>query len=192
MKHEDDGHVALGEHAPERVDVHVALEGMPRGGHVRLGDGQVERLGAGELHVRAGGVEVGVVRDRLPGPADRAEQDLLGGAPLVGRDHVLEREQLLHGVAETLPRRRSRVALVTALEPRPLLGRHGARARVRQQVHKDAWAWHVEQVVTCTHKLFLAIRESRHGDRLDRMDPERLDDGCPLTVHAPCVPLAAS
>jgi hypothetical protein len=63
-----------------------------------LGDDQVDRLGAGELDVGAGGVEVGVVRDHLARPADDREQDLLGRAALVRRDDVGEREELLHGV----------------------------------------------------------------------------------------------
>ena len=101
---EHHGHVPLGQHPLERLDVHVALERVSRGGHVSLGHREVERLGAAVLDVRPRRVEVRVVRDRLPRTPDRAEQDLLRRPPLVGGDHVLEGEQLLHRVAEAKPR----------------------------------------------------------------------------------------
>jgi hypothetical protein len=46
-------------------------------------DDEVNGLGTGELDVRPRRVEVGVVRDRLAGPADDREEDLLGGPALV-------------------------------------------------------------------------------------------------------------
>ena len=45
----------------------LPLNGCREDGTSASGDRQVERLGAGELDVRARGVEVGVVRDRLAG-----------------------------------------------------------------------------------------------------------------------------
>ena len=119
----------------------------------------------------------------LPGAAEHAEQDLLGRPALVGRDHVLEREQLLHGVAEAEPGRGARVALVTALKARPLLRGHRARARVREQVHEHARARHVEQVVARALELLLALLARGHPNRLDGVDPERLDDRA-KSVHS--------
>ena len=79
----------------ERVDVHVALERVDRRRVAALGDDEVDRLGARRLDVRPRRVEVGVVGHDLARPAEDAEQDLLGGPALVGRDHVPEREQRL-------------------------------------------------------------------------------------------------
>ena len=55
-----------------------------------LGAREVERRRARELDVRARRVEVRVVGDDVAGPAHGREQDALGGAALVGGDHVLE------------------------------------------------------------------------------------------------------
>ena len=82
----------------------------------------------------------------LAGPAEHAEQDPLGGPPLVGRDHVLEREQLLHRVAEDEPRRRPGVGLVAVLDRRPLVAAHRAGAGVGEQVDEDVLRPQLEQV----------------------------------------------
>ncbi|CAB4834498.1 unannotated protein [freshwater metagenome] len=89
----------------ERDDIHVALERVLELWALALGDHQVDGLSAGELDVRPGGVEVGVVGDHFARAADHREQDLLGGAALVCGDHVLEREQVLHRGEEAVPRR---------------------------------------------------------------------------------------
>jgi hypothetical protein len=47
------------------------------------------------LDVGPRGVEVCVVGDDLPGPAQHREEDPLGRPALVGGDHVFEREELL-------------------------------------------------------------------------------------------------
>ena len=86
----------------------------------------------------------------LPGPADGGEQDLLGGPPLVGRDDVLEREQLPDGLEEDVPGRRARVALVAALDRRPLVARHRARARVGEKVDENVGRVEGEEVVADT------------------------------------------
>ena len=83
----------------------------------------------------------------LPGPADRGEQDLLGGAALVRRDHVREREQLLHGLEEPEPRGRAGVALVAVLDRRPLVPGHRAGPGVGEQVDQHVVGMQVEQVV---------------------------------------------
>ena len=88
----------------QRVDVHVALERRAS----RAGRGPamtVDRLGASELDVGARGVEMGVVGDDLARAADDREEDLFRRPALVGRDDVLEREELLDGLEEAVPRR---------------------------------------------------------------------------------------
>ena len=62
----------------------------------------------------------------LPGAAEHAEQDLLGRAALVGRDHVPEREQVLDRLEEAIPGRRAGVALVAVLDGAPT-GRGSSR-----------------------------------------------------------------
>ena len=66
-------------------------------------DDEVDRLGARELDVGPGRVEVGVVGNPLAGAADDREEDLLGGPTLVCRDDVPEREQRLDALEEGEP-----------------------------------------------------------------------------------------
>jgi hypothetical protein len=72
---------ALLEQRLESVQVHVALERVLELRDAALGDDEVDRLGAGELDVGAGGVEVGVVRDDLAGPADTANRIFSAARP---------------------------------------------------------------------------------------------------------------
>ena len=131
----------------EAVEVHVPLERVVRARVESLRDHEVDGLGAGGLDVGPRRVEVGVVRHDLAGAGDHGEQDLLGGAALVGGDDVLEREQLLHGLEEPEPRRRAGVALVAPLHAGPLVARHGAGARVGEQVDEHVLGPQREQVV---------------------------------------------
>ena len=82
----------------------------------------------------------------LPVAAEDAEEDPLGGAALVGRDDVLEREQLADGVAEDEVRRRAGVGLVAVLDRRPLVAAHRAGARVGQQVDQHVARVQLEEV----------------------------------------------
>jgi hypothetical protein len=173
-----DGRLAAGrDQRLERVDVEVALERVQARRVLALGDHQVDRLGAGVLDVGAGGVEVGVVRHDLARPADHREQDLLGGAALVGRDDVGEREQLLHRRLEAVPRRRAGVALVAVLHRRPLIARHRAGAGVGQQIDQHVVGVEREQVVAGLGQPRAALLERGEPNRLDRVDAKRLDDG---------------
>ncbi len=152
------------------------LKGCSFAGSRPSGITRSTRLGAGELDVRARRVEVRVVRDHLAGPADRAEQDLLGGAPLVRGDHVREREERLHRLEEPVPGGRARVALVAVLDRGPLVARHRARPGVGEQVDQDVVGVQVEQVVAGGADRGLALLAGGDPQRLDRVDPERLDD----------------
>ena len=147
-RHEHHGHriPARVEERLEGTDVHVALERMERGRNASFGDHEVDRLRAGVLDVRARRVEVRVVRDDLPRPADGGEEDLLGGPALVGRDHVLEGEELADGIEEGEPGWRPRVALVAVLDRRPLVARHRPGAGVGEQVDEHVVRMQAEQV----------------------------------------------
>jgi hypothetical protein len=141
-----------------------------------LGDHEVDGLGACELDVRAGRVEVGVVGHDRAGPAEGGEQDLLGGPPLVRGDDVREREELLHGLQEDEPGRRARVALVAPLDRRPLVARHRPGAGVREEVDEDVVRVEVEQVEPRLADPLPPLLLGEEAERLHRVDPERLDD----------------
>ena len=174
---------ALGDERVQRVDVHVALERVDGRRVATLGDDEVDGLGAGGLDVGAGRVEMGVVGDDLARAADDAEQDLLGGAALVGGDDVLEREQLLDALQEANHDGEPGVALVAVLDGGPLVAAHRAGAGIGQQVDQDVVGVEVEQVVARRLEGRLPLLDRGQPDRLDRVDPERLDDR-PPAVHA--------
>ena len=165
-----------------RVDVHVPLERVDRLWVAALGDDEVDRLGARELHVGARGVEVGVVGDDLVRPAQDAEQDLLGRPTLVGGDDVREREQLLDRLEERVPRRRPGVRLVAVLDRRPLVAAHRPGSRVGQQVDEHVLGVDREQVPARRLERRRALVARRDADGLDGVDAERLDDR-PREVH---------
>ena len=144
-------------------DVHVALEGQPS--RPRPAAVQGRRASAPVASTLARVVSKWVLLGTtLPGPADAREEDLLGGAALVGGDDVLEREELLDRVAEAEPRRRAGVALVAVLDARPLVAAHRARARVGQQVDDHVVGVEVEEVVARFARQ--ACRSSRVDSRM--------------------------
>ena len=121
----------------QRSDVHVALEVEPRLRVGGLGNRQVHGACAGELDVGARGVEVRVGRDNLPGLAGHGEQDALGGAALVSRDHVAEAGEVVHRLFQAEKGLAAGVRFVAAHDGGPLLGGHGAGAGVGEEVDQD-------------------------------------------------------
>jgi hypothetical protein len=184
--HRDALDAAVADEGIQRVGVHVPLERVDRGWLPSLGDDAVDRLGAGELDVRARRVEVGVRRDDLAGAADHAEQDLLRRATLMRGDHVAERPQLGDRLEEPEPGRGAGVGFVAALDAGPLLGRHRTRPGVGEQVDQHVRGVEVEQVVPRLGERGRALFRRRHPDRLHALDPERLDDR-PPALHGPMV-----
>ena len=63
---------------------------------------QIDGLRAGEFHVGARGVEVGVVGNDVSLFARDAEEDALGGAALMCGDDVLVAEDFLDGFFEVI------------------------------------------------------------------------------------------
>ena len=188
----DQGHaLAAGalNQALQRGDVHVAFERMLQAGLAALGDDQIDRLGADELDVGAGGVEVRVVGDDIAFLAHHAEEDALGGAALVGGDDVLVAEDILNGGAELLEAAAAGVTLVAFHDGRPLVGGHGAGAGVGEQVDEDIVGRQQEKVVVRGAEQLLALRAGGPVDGFDALDAEWFDDraghGCSLrlTTH---------
>ena len=118
----------------QRLNIHVALEGMDRSRLLALGDDQIHCLSSDKLNVRASRVEVRVVGDHIALLAHHAEQDALGGTALMSRDDMAVSEDVLDRVAEANEALAPGVALVAFHDGRPLMGGHGAGARVRKQV----------------------------------------------------------
>ena len=118
----------------------------------------------------------------LPGPPTTVNRMLLRGPALVGRDDVAEREQVLDRLEEHEPAGTARVALVAALDRRPLVAAHRARAGVGQQVDQHVLGVEVEQVPAGGLERRLALGLGGQPDGLHGVDPERLDDRLPA-VH---------
>ena len=120
-----------------------------------------------------------------PGFQDGVEEDPLGGAPLVGRDDVLEAGQVLHDVAEAVEGAAAGVGLVALHERAPLRGRHRARPGVGEEVDEDVLRAEEEDVVAGLRERLLALLAVRELDRLDRLDAEGLDDRLESAWGAP-------
>jgi hypothetical protein len=127
------------------------------------------------LDVRAGRVEVRVAGHDVAGLDDLAEEQALGGASLVRRDHVREAEQALDRLLEAHPAPRARVGLVSVEEARPLVRAHRGHAAVGQEIDRDEIGGHAEQVPARGGERPLALLAGGEGDRLDDLDPVRLD-----------------
>ena len=121
----------------EGFDVHIALEGMHERRVLALFAQEVDGLGAGELDIGAGGIEMGVVGHDVAGLAHHTEEDAFGGATLVGGDDVLISHDFLHGIAEAVEAGAAGIAFVAAHDGRPLRGGHGASAGVGEEIDED-------------------------------------------------------
>ena len=100
--------------------VHVPLEIGDAVGIDALGRGQIDGRGAGELDVRPGRVEMGVVGHELARSADDREEDSLGGPALVRGDDVLECRSVRGPCLEAKEAPRAGVRLVAAHDARPI------------------------------------------------------------------------
>ena len=155
--------------------VHVALERQPRLGVGGLGARKVGRARAAKLDVGAGGIEVRVIGNGLAGPAHHREEDTLGGPPLVGRNHVAKPGQVLDRPLQPVETLAAGVGFVAAHHGRPLLGGHGAGARIRQQVDEDVPGVDQEKVVPRLFQEPLALLARGLPQRLHALDAEWLD-----------------
>ena len=79
-------------------------------------------------------------------------------------------------IAEAVPRPGARVRLVPAHDAGPLFRRHRAGAGVGQQVDQDVLGRDAEEVPVGRLEDLASLIAAGHAQRLDRLDPERLDD----------------
>ena len=100
----DAGSTNLLDRRAQRIHIHVALERIVQFRILRLDAGQIARLRTLPLDVRARGIEVRVARNHLARIRDGRKQDVLGGATLVSRNHVLEPGHILNRVLEPVER----------------------------------------------------------------------------------------
>ena len=91
---------------------------------------QIHGFGAGEFHVGASGIEMGVVRNQVALLAGDAKQNSLGGASLVGWDYVAITEDVLDRSAKPVEALASGVAFVRFHHRCPLMRGHRAGAGI--------------------------------------------------------------
>ena len=165
---EGDALRAGGEHALEAYEVDIALERVRRLRVARLGDGDVDPGAARKLDVRARGREVEVRRHQRPRLDQELREQVLGAAPLMGRDQVPVAVGLPHRSFEPEEAARPGVRLVAELHRRALLLRQRRRAAVRQEVD--------EHVVGAEQEGVVAGLLERGPPRRRRFERDRLDD----------------
>jgi hypothetical protein len=163
----------LRQHPVELGDVHVPLEGDVRCGIVRLIDHTVHRDPAVVFDVRLGGVEVDVVGNVVAFLDHGGEQQVLGHASLVRRDHVLVPGDAPYRLLEAEVVVAPGVRLVAHHQCRPLLIRHRGRAGVGEQVDRDEPRGNAEDVVARLRERRFPLGARGEGDRLDGLDLER-------------------
>lgn len=171
---------AFAEEGLKLVEVQVSLERVLV---VRVAGpvvDEVHRLGPLVFDVGAGRVEVAVVGDGLARLAEQAAEDLLGGAALVGRDDVAETEDVAHDLLEATEAPRAGITFVADHDRPPLVGAHRAGAAVGQQVNEHVVGVNQEGVEVGATQNLVPLPLAREADRLDRLDPEGLDD---LAMH---------
>ena len=161
----------------ESGDIHVAFEGMLRGGLLAFGDEQIDGFSTGEFDVGARGVKVGVVGDDVALLAHHAEENALSGAALVRGDDVPVAEDVLNGILEAIEAATAGVAFVAFHDGGPLVRGHRAGSGVGEQVDEDVVSAQQEKIVVCGFEELLALGAGGPADGLDTLDAEGFDDG---------------
>ena len=83
----------------------------------------------------------------VPGLHDHGEQDALGGAALMRRNHVAEAGEFVAPPSQAEEALAARIGFVAAHHRRPLLGGHGAGAGIGQQIDQDVGGGDQEEIV---------------------------------------------
>ena len=170
-----------GDELLQRGHVHAAFEIQARLGVGRFRQGQVDSLGAGELDVGPCRIEVRIVRHYVAGAAHHGEEDALGRAALVGRDHVAEAGEILDRRVEPVETLGAGVGFVAAHHGAPLVRAHGAGAGVGQQVNQNVPRAKQKQVIAGLRQEPLALLARGAPHQFHGLDAEWLDDGLHAT-----------
>ena len=120
----------------KRSDVHVAFERMPILWLATFRNDDVNGLCSHELHIRSRSVEVRVVRNNIAFLASHAEQNALGGAALVCRNHICVSKDVLDRTTEPLKALAAGITLVPFHHRRPLMSGHGAGSGIGEQINQ--------------------------------------------------------
>ncbi len=166
-----------GDQGLQRGDIHVAFEieaGLRVAG---FGQGEIHGARAGEFHVGAGGVEVGIRGDDVAGLAHDGEEDAFGGASLVGGDHVTEAGELVSDALQAEEAFAAGVAFVAAHDGGPLRIGHGAGAGVGEQIDQNISGVDEEEIVAGLGEKALAFRGSGVMQRFHALNAEGFNDG---------------
>ncbi len=129
--HHDEGdalHTHRGDRLLKRLNVHVALERMLGLAVASLRDQEVAGLGALELDIGSGGVEVGVGGHHIAFSDHRRKEKPFGSPALMGGQDLVEAGDRGDRLAEPLVGAAAGVRLVTSHHPRPLTRGHRTRA----------------------------------------------------------------
>ncbi len=136
----------------ELFEIHVALEGMVRGGIEAFLDDQVLGDALPRADVALGGIEVHVGGDAVAGFHQQAGQDIFRPAPLVGGDEMLEPENALHRLRQAVIGACPGVGFIPAHDGRPLLLAHRAGTGIGHQVDIDILRAEGEEVIPGSEK----------------------------------------
>ncbi len=174
--HARHGFTVISQEGLKPAQIHVPFEGMLALRIQTLGDDEVVGLRPRGLDVAARGVEVAVGGHHPARPAQDGEEDRLGRATLVGWDDVGEGHQILHRRLKAKERGAAGVALISGKQRRLLRRAHGAGPAIGQQVNENVVGPQSKEVVVGGADQRLAFFAAGHADRLDGLDPERLDN----------------
>ncbi len=173
------------QHRFQRLQIHVALEGVDGLWLASFWDGDIETDCAYVLDIGAGGVEVGVVGHDIARFQDRCKENAFGSPTLVGGQNVLEAGDLLHGILETIEGSGSGIGFITHHHARPLPRGHGSGAGIGEQIDQHIPGLEQEKVVTGVLDGFDALFSGRLANLLHCFDAEGFDNGLELHVLAP-------
>ena len=185
--HHHDGHAA-GAAVQERLElgrIHVALERQVGVRIISDGPGQVDGLGVPDLDVGPGRVEMNVARHGAVPAENRFEKNPLGRPALVGGDDVGEAEDVADRLLKPEKAPGSGVGLVARHDSGPLPVAHGRGSGVGQKIDEDFFGGQVEDVESGGPDKLVALAPRGPAQRLDHLDPERLDGRGNLTHKRP-------
>jgi hypothetical protein len=129
-----------------------------------------------DFNVGAGGIEMRIAWNKLPGTANNGKKYFFGGTALVGWDNMLKRHQVSHSRFKPFKRRTSGVRFIALHNRTPLTGAHAAGARVGEQIDNNIFRIEFKNVVISRFDKGFALGAGGHFDGFYRFNAERFDD----------------